>query len=328
MKKHHKLIAEYINYSKNPLKFIENYFYGHDFSSEYKIGTLKMQDFEKQALQSFFDHKRVFITKSRQMFFSTMIVKYLLYQIVFGEEQSILVISNSSASAINLKKRLMIAIQKLPEYFQPNFIKDNEKLLETNDCFIQFTGPSSNAGKAQMINTVIFDEVAFIDKFQDIYSAVSLCVYPHGNIIMGTSLNNNNTEFCNFYNGVLEIKNNWTHIYLHWSENSFYNSDLTYNENLKPTSTWYRNQCEKLQNDIHKIHEELDCHYDASIIETLKKRKEEKQKDRVITFRIDDRLEKQLSALILKRTMSENKSFNISDYLRELIQKDMVSNGL
>jgi len=316
--KNEELSIDY--YKGNPMAFIEDYFQGHDEFKKLKVGLLEIYPFERQVLESFFSPEKIFITKSRQMFFSTMILKYLFYQIVFGEEQNILVITANKAMAINLKNRLMTTVDRLPEYLKPEFKYNNQLQLKTKKCRIEFAAPSANAGCSSMFNTLIIDETAYLNNLSNIWMAIMPALYPDGKIIMGTSLNNSNEDFCKFYEGVLKPENQWKHIYLHWSENPLFNQNLTYDEANKPSNDWYVSQCEILQSK-HVINQELDCIYDRDLFN-------KKQKDRIITFRVDEKLEKQLSALILKRTMSEGKSFNISDYLRELIQKNMVENGL
>ncbi len=324
-------IKQFAYYSNNPIKFIEDKFIGFN-ADNHKIENLPLYDFQKQVLESFFTDKKIFITKSRQMFFSTMIVQYLFYKIIFGIDQEILVVCPSRALAAGLKKRLTLALDHLPDFYKPEFRKDNETEIVSRNCRIQFVGGRTNAGKGYNITTLIFDEVAYVDEFYNMWAATAIALdATNGTTIMGTSLNNENVKFCNFYKGILDIKNNWKHIYLHWSENPLFNKNLMYDQEGKPYNDWYERQCILIPS-LDTIRQELDCYFDPDLIEDrlrIKKQlKEEKLKDKIVTFRLDDTLEKQLSKLIIQRTLVDGKNFNMSDYIRELIKKDIDNNNL
>ena len=314
---------EYLSYYNRPIEFLEKYFYGIELNSNHSFKQLDMQVFERKTLKAMFNEKLVVVTKSRQMFCTTMIVKFLLYNLVFEKNKSIMVVCHNRLAAESKKAMLLAAISNLPTTFKEHIIFGKDTRTEIRDAFnnkIKFVTPTTDIGCGESLDVLIVDEYAYLDNFMNIHMAGSVCIKPNGQYILISSLNPYSKEFRKFYKGVNSPSFHGTHIKLHWSHNSYYNQGLGTNSDGILSSPWYNNQCEMINNESN-IKNELDCILWPE--ESEEESKQKSNKEKIITFRINKKLEEQLTKLIVKKTLEENISFNVSDYIRELIEKDI-----
>jgi hypothetical protein len=118
-------------------------------------------------------YRRIVILKTRQMFFSTFIILYVLWIFLFSlKPQRIFIISEILAKAYNkgddsLYGRFMYAYNRLPDYmkttiepsFQPEVIMRNK----ITDVTITFSANKPTAGRGSSFDLVIVDEYAWHD---------------------------------------------------------------------------------------------------------------------------------------------------------------------
>jgi len=143
----------------------------------------------QKFLEVLINHRRVVILKTRQMFFSTFVIIYVLWIFLFSRKpQRIFIISEILAKAYNkgddsLYGRFMYAYNKMPDFmktsiepsFQPEVILRNKVTGVT----ITFSANKPTAGRGSSFDLVIVDEYAWhdVNTARDLISSLAPMCY-------------------------------------------------------------------------------------------------------------------------------------------------------
>ena len=284
-------LKQHVAYSKNPSLFMREQWFSFDaFEKSYHL--LTPFDYQIDFIDNVHRNEETLVIKSRQMHISSMMALYIAWYTLFSWDKQIIIISNNLSTG----KRILESISHIMNnYFlnaddelskiKPSTITSNSThLLLSNGCDIKILAPSTNAGRGQHIDLLFIDEAAFINCLHSIYLPLALASTK----IIITSTPKDDSYFNELY---LNKKTN--KIILHWKNHPEYSKE-----------GWYEDMCEILQ-DKDKIEQELDC---------IVNFKPEVPKSKVINFRIEDDVYNKIPSY---------KKENMSEYIRELIRKDI-----
>ncbi len=178
------------------------------------------------------------------------------------------------------------------------FTKDNNKNLELhNGCKVHAVSSGPNAARGvSSVSWLIFDEAAFIEKGREVYSQAVATTATGGHIIMISTPNGQDELYYDVYKKAIEKENNFKLVELKWYQDPRYNKNLKWEKldeesgevdiivmeaikkdgsieykpeywekllrkGYKPTSDWYAEMCNALNNDRQKIAQELDVSF-------------------------------------------------------------------
>ena len=121
---------------ENILYFAENFF----FIANLDRGKEKiaLYNYQKKILRSLRDSRFVVLLASRQIGKSTLLTIYALWIACFNEDQNILIVANKESTAINIFKRVRLAYEQLPNYF--NLRRFNIRGVMTLTNFLRLSG--------------------------------------------------------------------------------------------------------------------------------------------------------------------------------------------
>jgi len=144
--------------------FAENYYTITVGGNEKKL--MKLWDIQKDALDFFAENNRVVMNSSRQTSKTTLVVLFVLWNLIFGEGlQKIGMLGNKYELAkLNLDK-VKEAYELLPLFLKPHIIRWNEKAIlfkGGNECKIQATSATSFRGST--LTSLVIDEAAFVNE--------------------------------------------------------------------------------------------------------------------------------------------------------------------
>lgn len=282
-------------YKNDFLLFLEDFYSGINPNTK-KIEKFQLFEFQKDIINKIESGFEFFISKSRQMHFTTLFFYYIAWKLITNEKFSIhLIINDINIGKIHLQNINNIISQicnklDLKKIYNKSTTKN---IILINDSNIKI-GTSKRSFIGKKIDITIFDEASFCKDFETCYNSAVICSKK---IIAYSSINNYNF----FVKKSLE-KNGYNY---HWTQHPIYSKD--YDGNNYHTSEWYRKKC-LLYSDEKKIHAELNC---IPI--------DNKEKEIVITFRIDENLNQKVKDKLL------NLNVNMSNYIRDLIEKDLCN---
>ena len=178
------------------------------------------------------------------------------------------------------------------------FTKDNNKNLELhNGCKVHAVSSGPNAARGvSSVSWLIFDEAAFIERGREVYSQAVATTATGGHIIMISTPNGQDELYYDVYKKAIEKENNFKLVELKWFQDPRYNKNLKWEKldeesgevdtivmetikkdgsveykpeywekllrkGYKPTSDWYEEMCNALNNDRQKIAQELDVSF-------------------------------------------------------------------
>lgn len=193
-----------IEYCKSDIVyFVENYCHYEDKDAAELIQPFIMWDMQKKALLSIHENRLNVILKARQLGFSWLTISYAAWLCVLYTGRTVIGLSRTEDEAKELVRRLGVEFKYMPEFIQPEkecpkgwkgaTYKQNAMEIVVsfpNGPESKFTAfPSSaNAGRSFTADLIIFDEWAFQQFAEEIWtSAFPVINRPMGGKVIGLS---------------------------------------------------------------------------------------------------------------------------------------------
>jgi len=263
---------KWLMYKKNPQAFIETECMIPSVGGDELITLYKPQ---VDILNSFYyggEHNQIWL-KSRQLGFSTLTQLMIVHLCIFFTNVVMGIASRDGAEASDFCRKAIDIIDKLPKWLQPNSYryKNVQSFCTCNGNQLHSSAiPPSNPGslfRGKSIALLVLDEVAHIERIDDAWTGVAPALskaqrvakqknIPYGTIFLSTPNKPEGTGkfFHSMWVGALEGTNNFSPKTIHWKEIP----------ELKNDPTWYKEQCDILNNDQRKIRQELELEFIGS----------------------------------------------------------------
>jgi len=212
-------LDEYIKCSRDPIYFATNYI--NIITLDHGIVKFDMWDFQKDMISTF--HKNRFtITKCpRQVGKTTVSIAYLLWVILFQDDQKIAILANRGKTAIGILAKLQLAYENLPMWLQQGVVEWNKSSIELeNHSIIVADSTSSSAARSGSYNIVFLDEFAFVpsniatDFFTSVYPVITSGTTTK---IIIVSTPNGMNLFYKLWMDAINKRNNYVPFEVHWS---------------------------------------------------------------------------------------------------------------
>ena len=176
-----------------------------------------LYDFQESALIEFKTHRYNIILKSRQLGISTLTAGYSLWKMIFKPDFNVLVIATKQDVAKNLVTKVRVMHENLPKWLKGNILEDNKLSLRlSNGSQIKAISSKADAGRSEALSLLIFDEAAFIDRIDEIWTAAQQTLAEGGDCIALSTPNGVGNWFHKQWVDA-EAGGEFNTIKLHWS---------------------------------------------------------------------------------------------------------------
>lgn len=298
-----EIFKEYAKCIQDPIYAIESYLETFDKTQE---GFVPFNLFprQKQIVKAFENYRYNLVTKPRQAGISTTTQAYMAVKAGFADPDNpevILVIANKLKLSMKFLKGIKDYLKQLPrwiwgpEYYGSEenekktiFITDSKIEIELpNGSQVIAVATSEDALRGYTPTYLVFDEAAFIDNGDAVYTAAMSSISTGGKVILISTPNGMDPLYYKTYEQSKTGKNQYHIVEMRWFEDPRYNKDLRWTKKVengddlieqevefsvpsytrriedgwKPTSTWYENMCMALNNNARKIAQELDVSF-------------------------------------------------------------------
>ena len=140
--------------------------------------------FQEESLTQISQNRYNIILKSRQLGISTLTAGYALWRMLFKSDFNVLVIATKQDVAKNLVTKVRVMHENLPKWLKGSVAEDNKLSLRLNNgSQIKAISSKGDAGRSEALSLLIFDEAAFIDKIDDIWTAAQQTLATGGDCI-------------------------------------------------------------------------------------------------------------------------------------------------
>lgn len=159
---------------KDPIHFIESHCYVKD--PEGGSYLVDLYDYQKEVINKLHNGSWVLLVKGRQVGASTTIALYSLWKTLFNSGKSSGVKSIKHATTKNIFDKFSFAYQKLPKWLQKMRVRNTRfrRVFRDGSEFIGLT----NNGKSKSLDFLSIDEASFIDKLDQVWSSLKICLSP------------------------------------------------------------------------------------------------------------------------------------------------------
>lgn len=210
---------EYVRCQNDPVYFCK---YIKIITLDKGITPFKLYDFQERMIKTCHENRFTIMKCPRQVGKTTTSVSYLLWTILFRDDQNVAVLANRGQTARDILGKLQLAYENLPIWMQQGVITWNKSYIELeNGSKISASSTSSSAARSGSYNIVFLDEFAFVPS--NIATDFITSVYPvitagtDTKIIMVSTPNGMNL-FYKMWSDAISKKNNYVPFEIHWSD--------------------------------------------------------------------------------------------------------------
>lgn len=143
--------------------------------------------FQEDVVRDIQKHRFVIIGKSRQMGISTLMAAYALLMMLFNSNYKVLVIATKQTVAANLVRKVKVMYNNCPSWLRGHkkLVADNAMSLELwNGSSIKAESSSGSSGRSEAISLLVIDEAAFIDNFEELWTASQMTLATGGDAVV------------------------------------------------------------------------------------------------------------------------------------------------
>ena len=213
-------VKEYIKCSKDAIYFITKYV--QIVNIDKGLIPFNLYDFQEEMVNLFNMNRFVICKLPRQSGKSTTVTAYMLWLILFNDNQNIAILANKGALARELLGKIQLAYEHLPTWLQQGIMVWNKGNIELeNGSKIVAAATSSSAIRGGSYNLIFLDEFAFVGNnmadefFSSVYPTISAGLTSKVFIV---STPNGMNHFYKLWSDAEEGNNKYASIEVHWSQ--------------------------------------------------------------------------------------------------------------
>lgn len=163
---------EYFKCSMDPIYFVENYM--KVVHVDHGLVPLILRDYQKQMIWSMVNNRNTIITTARQIGKSTVTCAYILWYVLFQSDKTVALLANKGDTAREIMGKVSLAYEHLPKWLQQGVLEANKgSLVLENNSRIIAAATSGSAIRGYSINLLFIDEAAFIENWEEFFTAVA-----------------------------------------------------------------------------------------------------------------------------------------------------------
>ncbi len=163
---------EYFRCSQDPVYFVENYI--KVIHVDHGLVPLKLFDYQLEMLRSMAFNRNTIITTARQIGKSTVTCAFITWFVIFHSDKTVALLANKGDTAREIMNKVHIGYQNLPKWLQQGVLAANKGTLELeNGSRVIAAATSGSAIRGYSINLLFIDEAAFIENWEEFFTAVA-----------------------------------------------------------------------------------------------------------------------------------------------------------
>ena len=213
-------VKEYIKCAKDPEYFARTYV--KIVNVDQGLVPFNMWDFQARMLNTFAENRFTICKLPRQTGKSTTSISYILWRILFHDNQNVAILANKGALARDLLAKLQLAYEYLPKWIQQGVVIWNKGNIELeNGSKVVAAATSSSAIRGGSYNLIFLDEFAFVQRnladqfFASVYPTISSGKTTQVIIV---STPNGLNHFYKLWIDAIEKRSEYVPIEVHWSD--------------------------------------------------------------------------------------------------------------
>jgi len=213
-----QVIDELNRCANDPVYFISTYVKIQTTNNGNVIFPLR--DYQRDAIESFADHRFNIILKCRQLGFSTVTAAYSLWLSIFYTDKAVVAVATKLETARNFYKKVSFAWNNLPPMFHAMVKVKSETKTEIefdNGSFIKAITTGQDAGRSEALSMLVVDEAAFIPGFEELFSQVYPTLETGGRMIVISTPGVVGNQYYKLVTNAQEKKNSFNLITLPWN---------------------------------------------------------------------------------------------------------------
>lgn len=211
-------ISEFAKCSLDPIYFIETYM--RIVHVDRGLVPFLLYDYQKEMVLSMFHNRNTIITTARQIGKSTCTCGFILWYILFNKSKTVGLLANKGDTAREIMGKVLLAYEHLPKWLQQGVSEMNKgSLMLENGSRVLATATSGTAIRGYALNLLFIDEAAFIENWDDFFTAVfpTISSGTTTKIVLVSTPNGLNHYYKLWVNSV-EKRNNYNAIKVTWDK--------------------------------------------------------------------------------------------------------------
>ena len=213
-------IEEYVKCAKDAKYFIETYI--KIVNVDKGMVSFNLYDFQEKMVDTFVNNRFTICKLPRQSGKSTTVVGYMLWNILFNDNQNCAILANKGQLARDLLGKIQLSYENLPMWLQQGVITWNKGNIELeNGSKAVAASTSSSAIRGGSYNLIFLDEFAFVgmnlaeEFFASVYPTISSGTTSK---IIIVSTPNGLNHFYKMWTDAMEHRSNYIPIEVHWRD--------------------------------------------------------------------------------------------------------------
>ena len=213
-------IEEYIKCANDCEYFIRQYI--QIVNVDQGLIPFDLYDFQSNMVTTFVNKRFSICKLPRQSGKSTTVTAYMLWLVLFHDNQNIAILANKGALARDLLSKITMAYEYLPKWLQQGVVTWNKGNIELeNGSKIVAAATSSSAIRGGSYNLIFLDEFAFVGNnmadefFSSVYPTISS---GQTSKVIIVSTPNGMNHFYKLWIDASEGRNEYTPIEVHWTQ--------------------------------------------------------------------------------------------------------------
>lgn len=193
----HEQLVELLKCKNDPIYFIEKYIWiKHPTKGKVRF---KLYDYQKDLIRMYHTNKFVVALSSRQTGKTTTSCAFLLWEAIFTDDHTTLVVSNKSKNAMEIIGHIKYAYEELPSWLKPGVLDTyNKHEVEfDNKTRIVSTTTSKDSGRGLAISRIYADETAFVASHiqEEFWDSIIPTLSTGGSMIITSTPNGDSNLF-------------------------------------------------------------------------------------------------------------------------------------
>lgn len=195
---------EYRRCVRDPHYFICNYVYIRKPPEGRVLFGDVFSDAQVDAVSRFIEHRYNLFLKARQTGFTTVVMAYVLWLVLFHSYQNVLILSKTEKDAVKNLGKVIFAYNNLPQWLklrcgngvsEARTDKGVEKMTFLNDSVIDSLPASPQTARGEAASLVVLDEWAFWPDPENSWASLEPTVDVGGRLIAISTANGIGNKF-------------------------------------------------------------------------------------------------------------------------------------
>lgn len=241
-----ELIEEYLKCKNDPVYFTEKYV---KIITEDGIVPFIMRDYQKEMIVSFVENRYNMALCARQSGKTETFRAFVIHYILFNDNKTCAILANKGETAREILSKIQTTYMELPTWLQQGVTLFNKgSFALENGSRVLAAATSSSAIRGYTIQCLIIDEAAFVERWDEFYSAVMPTISSGKNtkIIMSST-----PKGCNHYQKF------W--IESEQGQNDFKRFFVPWYKVPGRDETWKQETLRQMNNDTERFSQEMEC---------------------------------------------------------------------